>query len=658
MVFSIRQKITAVILFAALIPTALLGFFSYKGASNALENELKNTAEQSMQRIQDSTTLYLEGYEQNLKRLGMEDRILIAALQGESEEALQSFQIYKESNPDILNIYLGTKSGEMIVYPAAELPPGFDPTATDWYRQAAGSGQIIWTEPYVDTATKRLVVSAARPVLDPSTKELTGVVGVDIALDTLSALVGDMKIGRQGYIFLLDQSGKIMTHPDPALIGEEIPVEELKKAVAQEQGIVDYTYGGEEQFSVFAAYPKTQWKFVGVLGYNEINKAVSQILRNTLTYCVIFAALAIVFGILATRGFTKALKALFAYSEKIGSGDFTVRARALSRDETGALTNTLNQMVIQLAGLIGNIKHVAEEMNTSAEKLAASAEETMASSEEINATAAQIAGGASDQAAQAEKGTRMVTELATKIQTLGANSVEMVNSSMDAKQANERGLQSVEHLRVKTEDSSLAVDQISEVIRNLDGKSQAIGSILAAITNIAEQTNLLALNASIEAARAGEAGRGFSVVADEIRKLAEQSAQSVQGIEGIVEDIQRESYHAVGVMKEVKNHSQATGQSVADVSQSFAEISQAMATIREKIAHTTALIQEMTMDSNQVVDVIQNISAVTEETAAASEEVSASMEQTASAFSNVVKTAEELEQLAGKLSLEIAQFKI
>ncbi|MEM5818220.1 MAG: cache domain-containing protein, partial [Desulfitobacterium hafniense] len=216
----------------------------------------------------------------------------IAALQGESEEALQSFQIYKESNPDILNIYLGTKSGEMIVYPAAELPPGFDPTATDWYRQAAGSGQIIWTEPYVDTATKRLVVSAARPVLDPSTKELTGVVGVDIALDTLSALVGDMKIGRQGYIFLLDQSGKIMTHPDPALIGEEIPVEELKKAVAQEQGIVDYTYGGEEQFSVFAAYPKTQWKFVGVLGYNEINEAVSQILRNTLTYCVIFAALA------------------------------------------------------------------------------------------------------------------------------------------------------------------------------------------------------------------------------------------------------------------------------------------------------------------------------------------------------------------------------
>lgn len=658
MIFSIRQKVTAVILFASLVPTALLGFFSYQSASDALEKELKNAAEQSMQSIQDATTLYLQGYEQNLNRLVVEKSILVAALQGDSEEAMESFRIYRESNPDVLNVYLGTKSTDMIVYPAADLPPDFDPTVTEWYRLAASSGQVIWTEPYVDTGTKRLVVSAAKPVQDPTTKEVIGVVGVDVALDTLSTLVGDMKIGRQGYIFLLDQSGKIMTHPDPALIGEEIPVESLRTAVVQEQEIHDYSYDGEERFGLIATYPKTQWKFIGVVGYNEIAEAISKILRTTIIYCVIFAAIAIGFGLFATHGFTKAIKALLVYSEKIGSGDFTVRAKAQSQDETGTLSNTFNQMVLQLANLIGNIRNVAEEMNASAGDLAASAEETMASTEEINATAAQIAGGASDQAVQAEKGTQMVSALAAKIQALGVNSEEMVNSSLDAKQANERGMHSVEHLRVKTGESRLAVDQISEVISNLDGKSQAIGSILSAITNIADQTNLLALNASIEAARAGEAGRGFSVVADEIRKLAEQSAQSVQGIQGIVVDIQRESYHAVGMMNEVKNHSEATVSSVEDVNQSFAEISQAMDEIREKINHTTALIQEMTLDSNHVVDVIQNISAVTEETAAASEEVSASMEQTASAFSNVAKTAEELEGLAGKLSLEIARFKI
>ncbi|HHY26068.1 MAG TPA: chemotaxis protein, partial [Desulfitobacterium dehalogenans] len=96
MVFSIRQKVTAVILFASLIPTALLGFFSYRGANSALENELKNSAEQSMQRIQDSTTLYLQGYEQNLNRLGSEKNVLIAALQDNPEEALESFRIYRE----------------------------------------------------------------------------------------------------------------------------------------------------------------------------------------------------------------------------------------------------------------------------------------------------------------------------------------------------------------------------------------------------------------------------------------------------------------------------------------------------------------------------------------------------------------------------------
>lgn len=154
-------------------------------------------------------------------------------------------------------------------------------------------------------------------------------------------------------------------------------------------------------------------------------------------------------------------------------------------------------------------------------------------------------------------------------------------------------------------------------------KSKAIGNILEAITSIAQQTNLLALNASIEAARAGEAGRGFAVVAEEIRKLAEQSANSAAGIRGIVEDIQKGSHQAVGVMKVVKSHSDETMHSVTDVSQSFSEISQAIDEIAEKVSSTTTLIQDLVQDSGQLVSTIQNISAVSEETAAASEEVTA-----------------------------------
>lgn len=655
---SIRQKVFLVILIASLVPTSLLGYFSYQNANQVLDNELKNSTEQSVQKIEESTQIYLQGYEQNLHRLSNETDILIAATQQSPEAAIRSFQTYKESNPDIENVYLGTAAKKMYVFPKAELPPDFDPTSRDWYAKALSAGKPIWTEPYIDTATKKLVVSVAEPVQDPTTKRVMGVVGIDISLDNLSKMVGNMKIGKQGYIIMLDQSGKIMVHPDKELFGKELPVEELKTALTQQSGVVDYNYQGEKRFGVYDTFTKTNWKFIGVLGYNEINEATSKILKQTLIFCLAFGFLSLLIGILITNGFTKALKRLVVDAKRIGTGDFTVQVAVHSKDEAGVLANTLNQMTAQLSSLMRNVKDVTEQVNRSADDLAASAEETTALSQEVTATVGQIATGASEQATQAEKGSSMVMKLATKFESLGKNSDEMVYSSQGAKQANERGMQSVDSLRVKTEENKLAINKISEVIFNLDDKSKEIGNILVAITSIAQQTNLLALNASIEAARAGEAGRGFSVVAEEIRKLAEQSAQSVLGIQGIVENIQKESHQAVGIMKVVRSHSDETVHSVTEVSQSFSEISQAIAEIGGKISNTTDLVKEMVKDSSQLVGVIQNISAVSEETAAASEEVSASMEQTSGAIGEVAKTAEQLDNLSQTLSQEIAKFTI
>jgi len=655
---TIRQKVFTVILITSLIPTLLLGFFSYRNANSVLSSELQNSTKQLVEKIEESTEIYLQGFEQNINVLSDHEDILLAGIQQNPEEALKNFATYKDNNPDVENVYMGTPDKRMYVYPPAELPADFDPTSRGWYSQAVNSDAPVWTEPYVDTATKKIVVSVAKAVKDPATNQIVGVVGIDISLDTLGQMVKNMNVGQNGYIILLNPSGKIMVHPDQTLVDQELPVEELKVAVSQQSGIVDYTYQGEDRFGVYDTFAKTNWKFIGVLAYNEIEQATNKILMQTLLFCLVFGILAVIIGIAITNGFTKALKNLVEDTVKIGTGDFRVKATVNSKDETGILAETLNQMTGQLSALMNNVSKVTERVSSSADDLAASAEQTSASSQEVTSTVGQIAAGATDQAVQAEKGSALVMELASKFDYLGKNSNEMVNSSQAVKQANEYGLKTVNHLLNNTEYAKTAILKVDEVIENLNAKSEQIGNILGAITSIADQTNLLALNASIEAARAGEAGRGFSVVAEEIRKLAEQSAGSAESIRAIVGNIQRETHLAVGAMKEVRNQSDDTAQSVTEVNRSFADISQAIQEITSKISLTTSFIQEMTKDSSQLVGVIQNISAVSEQTAAAAEEVSASMEQTTSAVGEVAKTAEQLNYLSKTLSEEIAKFKI
>lgn len=655
---SIRQKVFAVILIASLVPTVLLGFFSYRTANNVLSQELKNASAQSVQKVEESTKMYMQGYEQNATRLSTEASILLAAKEQKPEEALLAFKAYKESHPDVLNVYVGTSAKKMFVFPEAQLPTGFDPTSRPWYTEAVKAGKPIWTEPYLDTATKKLVISVAKPVIDPENKQVIGVVGLDISLETLSTMIQSMKIGKAGYVVLLDQAGKVMVHPDKNQIGKDLPIPELNQALKQETGVVDYNYNGDSRFGAFDTYKLTGWKFIGVLSYSEIHDETALILRQTLIFSLLFAVLAILIGLWITNGFTKALKSLVRDAELIGTGDFTVETRIKTQDEAGVLAKTLNHMTQELSQLMQNVRTLANQVTQSAELLAANAQETTASSEEVTATAVQIATGASDQAVQAEKGSTMVQNFALKFEFLEDNAKDMTQSSFNAQKANNRGMQTVEILMTNTEINQSSIEKVGQVIAALDKKTQDIGHILQAITSIAGQTNLLALNASIEAARAGEAGRGFAVVAEEIRKLAEQSAQSVSGIREIIQDIQKESKQAVDVVQDVSNHTEETVLSAHQVQESFVTISQAILEISEKIAGTTASITEMVEDSDHLVEVIQNISAVSEETAAASEEVNASMEQTSGAVEEVARTAQQLTDLSYQLNQEILRFKV
>ena len=270
----------------------------------------------------------------------------------------------------------------------------------------------------------------------------------------------------------------------------------------------------------------------------------------------------------------------------------------------------------------------------------------------------EISFGAAQQAKEAENGVVLTSKLSERFTQLTENTEVMSDSAGSVMETMKEGIKVVGDLHGKTELNTDATVRIENVIRSLSSRIESIDQILQTISGIAEQTNLLALNAAIEAARAGEHGKGFAVVADEIRKLATGSSKAADEIMEIIQNIQLDSNRSVEIMKEVKFRSEDQTKAVVMVNNTFDTISLAIDNISEKIKSTKDFVTMMNADKNAIVVAIEDISAVSEETSASTQQVTASMEQQSGAMEEIARAAEKLTEYALNLNAEIDKFKV
>jgi len=684
---SIRFKILIMSIVLITLPLVALGVNSYLNSVEVLKDNLRLSTEQLIAQTEESINNYMEGYKNSVVLMSknasvqtvLEKPEVISSATSEviqeTEESthidpmalqwmMKGFKSYIDSHHEVMNIYLGTKNSDMLLYPEAELPEGFDPVQRPWYQEAVKAGGFIWTEPYVDATSGTLIITAAIPVYnEEKNNEFIGVLGIDLSLNTLADRINTITIGKKGYPVILDSQYNIMTHKDKELIGKPLPVEELLKAVeAMDSGDIEYVMEEEgvmvEKIGVFKKFDKLGWTILVAMYVDEISDSLNFLINNTLMIGGGALLLAIIASYIFSNRLTKEIKELAKYMDKIKQGDFTVKFNTKAKDEIGKLAEGFNVMIHEIGNLVKNVRDMSEEVTTATESLAATSEETSASAEEVVRTVDEIAKGASEQASEAEKGAVMTANLASKFEELSKNTKEMLNSADEAIDANLKGINVMEDLQSKSKLNDEATRRIEGAIIELDSKTKHIGNILDTISSIAEQTNLLALNASIEAARAGEHGRGFAVVADEIRKLAENSRDAADEIKDIVVNIQNDSSNTVSIMGEVKERSTEQGRVVENVHESFETISKSIEKIVNKIKDINEFVSQMNQDKDKIVSAIENISAVSEETAAASEEVSASMQQQSVAIDEVARAADNLNGLILKLNEHINKFKI
>nr|WP_324726921.1 methyl-accepting chemotaxis protein [Pseudomonas chlororaphis] len=492
--------------------------------------------------------------------------------------------------------YLGDASGSFTIRPDAKMPDGFDPRVRPWYKGAESSSGSTLTEPYIDAATGQLIISVA--TASRHAGQSIGVVGGDLSLQTLVETLNALDFDGMGYAFLVSADGKILVHPDKALV-----MKSLSEAYPQNTPRINGDFSEIEvegktrivTFTPIKGLPSVNW-YIGLsVDKDKAFSMLSEFRASAIIATIIAVAIIIALLGMLIRMLMQPLHVMTRAMQDIadGEGDLTRRLTIQNQDEFGILGTAFNRFVERIHGSIREVSSATEHVNEVALRVVSASNSSMLNSDE--------------QASRTNSVAAAINQLGAAAQEIARNAAQASQQASDARSLAEDGQQVVDR-------SILAMNQLSDMIsasssniETLNSKTVNIGQILEVITSISQQTNLLALNAAIEAARAGEAGRGFAVVADEVRNLAHRTQESAQQVQTMIEELQVGADESVSTMSNSQRHSQDSveianqaGERLNSVTQRIGEIdgmNQSVATATEE---QTSVVESINMDITEI----------------------------------------------------------
>jgi methyl-accepting chemotaxis protein len=398
-----------------------------------------------------------------------------------------------------------------------------------------------------------------------------------------------------------------------------------------------------------------------LLGSQSIaaTKGVNFVKSLVLILSVIAFVIGSVLAFLISRSISKPISIVVDAIKRVSNGDLTIDViKVKNRDEIGTLVQALNMMVKDLKGVIDHVSVSSLQVASSSEELAASAEQSTSVAQQISLNIQESASGMERQLKQVQKVSSALERMDQGIQYIAQSSNVMLESASQATSFAEKGDISVDNVVKQIEQVYDAVGQATKSILLLEDRSKEIGKIISLITNIANQTNLLALNAAIEAARAGEQGKGFAVVADEVRKLAEESKYSADQIAEMVSIIQQETRQVVELMENGNKLVTEGLNGTKETSSAFMQISQSINEVSNKANEVTLSVTKLANGSKQIMDFVGDVNEITEINAAASQESSAATQEQLANMEEVTASATTLAQLSEELQGRVSRFKV
>lgn len=675
----ISTKLIVAIVSCSVIASVTVGGISlYKSAENirseAIEKldyltvDVSNQFANQMDQIANSTkqmAAVAGDYIGSPEALQGQDAAQVAQAQARLTELTLSFA---KNTPGMLSAYIAFDNQAVpegldawVALEGTELKPQADAEFSDEEYTEFAAAMGTWMDVYYDPLLKKEMISYIAPVEVDG--KVIGLAGFDFEFAVFKDTLSAVKIYDSGYAFLLDGGYKVLYHPHMELGADLATVENgslrpVAEAMGKaDSGTVEYSHLNEKKVLSFRKLPNG-WVVATAPFYKEMFKKIDEI---TVFVIALIVGSAVVFSALGywfSQSLSGPIIQLKQAFDRASGGDLTTRVAVGQLDEVGQAGEQFNGMMDQMAGLVSQIQKSCVTVFDASETLTEISTSTSQIITEIAASMEDIATRANGQAEDTQQVAGEVTSLGGEIQAVTAISQEMNRLSEFVTRQSQSGLGTLNSLVQKTEEKAKRSVEIDQAVSANHRSAQEIGSILETVMAISKQTNLLALNASIEAARAGEHGRGFTVVAEEVKKLAEESAVAVDEVKRHIDGIQAQSGTAVAVLQGIRALETDQQHLVSETDGAFTAIITEIQSLTERVQEMKNRCVEMENHKSKSIRYVQEITASAERVAASTQQVSASTEEGTASIEEMAELVLGLQQMIGALQGSVTRFTL
>ncbi|WP_245596012.1 methyl-accepting chemotaxis protein [Paenibacillus taiwanensis] len=671
---SVGMKLFTLFLVSITVLVGGIGGFSYDRAQATIQEQVSLSQVQTVQQAGEKLDLLFQNNMELTNQILFDQdtqKLLTEAYNTKESDQYELFQLSKDienklrsyvfANHSLFGIYLIPidKEHATIYSSGVSTTTMADERNKPWFDATLKlSGNVNWipsSKRGLSGQSPKETYALARVVKNINTSQSMYVMVMEVYVQTLQEqLKWDKSSG--GFAQIVDGAGKVVLANDLQLIGQE---PQLRLDVTKDKS-VDYRIvantSGEDQLGTYYVSPVTGWTINGFTPMGELLKGTASIRNVTLISIVVAIIVALLLGWYVMRRIGKPLQRLRDLMEEGAQGKLGLQMNHRSKDEIGQLSVSFNTMMSRISELVQRTEQSAQAVLATASRLGEASRLTASSAKEIAVATEEIANGATSLAVEAERSNHWTESTSQKMLNVIEMNVDMYTAATEVQAASQRGTHYMVELNHKTETTETMIRSLVSKVDALKESTLSVRKILELLTQMTKQTNILSLNAAIEAARAGAAGKGFMVVADEIRSLADQSKQSIEVVGQILESIQREVNETVMMLGDAYPIFKEQLEAVKEADHIFHTVEDQMVQLFTKLDYATAGVNELDESQRILTEAMSNVSAVAEESSATSEEVASLSNEQMTVSARLVDLSNELEQVSDQLMQQLDQF--